>query len=77
MTIWVEMVGNDGATFTSLTMTVKVLVAVKVGLTRSKASLLVTMVVMRFVLGLWACAGVQVMMPLALTTMLLGGLTSV
>ena len=35
------------------------------------------MVVMRLVLGLCACAGVQVMMPLALMTMLLGGLTSV
>jgi hypothetical protein len=49
--VWVEITGNTGATFTSLTMTVKVLVAVNCGLTRSKASLLLTMVVMRLVLG--------------------------
>src|SRR6267154_513242 len=75
LTVWAAIDGNEGATFTSLTMTVNVLVEVSCGLTRSKASLLVTMVVMRLVPGLWACAGVQVIMPLALTTILLGGLT--
>ena len=77
LTVWVEIVGNDGATFTSRTMTVKVLVEVNCGLIRSNGLLLVTMVVMRLVLGLCACAGVQVMTPLALMTMLLGALTSV
>ena len=47
-----DMVGSDGGTFTSLTTTVKVVVAVSVGLTTSYGSLLVTMVVTKFVPGL-------------------------
>ena len=74
LTVWVETVGNDGGTFTSLTITVKVLVAVSIGLTRSKGLLLVTTAVMRVVLGLSVCAGVQVIMPPALTVMPVGGL---
>src|ERR1039457_3166612 len=69
--------GRTGAELTSLTTTVKVLVAVSWGLTRSNGLLLVTMVVMRLVLGPWASVGVQVITPLALMTMLAGGLTSV
>ena len=75
-TVCVAMFDNTGAMFTSLTITVKVLVAVKIGLIRSKVSVLVTIVVIRFVLGLCACAGVHVMIPLALITMLLGGPTN-
>ena len=58
------------------TYTVKLLVAVKRGLTRSEGLLLVTTVVMRLVLGLWAWLGVQVITPLALMLAPAGGLTS-
>ena len=74
-TVRVEMTGNVGAIFTSLTMTVKVFVEVRAGFTKSYGLLLVATVVIKFVLGLWVWAGVQVMTPLALMTMLFGGLT--
>ena len=54
--VWV----NDGALFTSLTTTVKVLVALRFG-----EPLSVTTVVKVLVLGPWASVGVQVMTPLA------------
>src|SRR5450631_3666980 len=76
LTVWVNTTGNDGATFTSLTMTVNVLVEVSCGLIRSYGLLLVTMDVMRFVPGLWVCAGVQMMTPSAVMTMPVGGATS-
>ena len=49
-----------------LTMTVKLLVALKCGFTKSYGLLLVTMVVMVLVVFFCASVGVQVMMPLAL-----------
>ena len=70
------MFGKVGAKFTSRTITVKVLVAVKCGLTRSKESVLVTTVVMRLVLGLLVWAGVQAMMPFVLMVIPAGGLSS-
>ena len=54
--VWV----NDGALFTSLTMTVKVLVALRFG-----EPLSVTMMVKVLVLGPCASVGVQVMTPVA------------
>ena len=66
--------GNVGTTFASLTTTVKVFVLVKRGFTMSNGLPFVTTVVMRFVPGLWGCAGVQVMVPLALMLMPVGGL---
>ena len=47
------MTGSTGATFTSRTMTVKLLVALRCGLTRSYGLVLVTTVVIMLVLGLW------------------------
>src|ERR1700678_692122 len=68
-TVLVGITGSTGASLTSRTTTVKLLVAVNTGLTRSYGSLLVTTVVTVLVPGLWFCAGVQVMIPLALMTM--------
>ena len=76
VTVCVAMFDNTGATFTSLTMTVKVLVAFKCGVTKSYGLLLVTMVVMVFVPGLWSWLGVQVTMLLVLMFMPVGAPTS-
>ena len=58
LTVWVGMTGRTGATFTSWTMTVKLLVALNGG-----EPLSVTRVVRVLVLGLWVWVGVQVMIP--------------
>ena len=58
MTIWVETVGNEGATFTSLTMTVKLLVALNGGVPLS-----VTLTRIVLVAGLCVWAGVHEMIP--------------
>ena len=63
--------GNTGALFTSLTVTVKVLVALNGG-----EPLSVTMVVNVLVLGPCASPGVQVMTPLASMLAPAGGETS-
>ena len=57
-------------------MTVKLLVAVRFGLTRSYRSVLVTTVVIVFVPGPCGRVGVQVMTPAALMLTPGGGLTS-
>ena len=57
-----------------VTITVKLLVAVSTGLTRSNTSLLVTTVVIVLVDGPCAWLGVQAMMPLVLMLMPAGGL---
>src|SRR3974377_1435382 len=75
-TVWVGITGNTGATFTSRTITVKLLVASNTGLTRSNASLLVTTVVIVLVDGLCVWLGVQVITPLPLMLMPAGGLIS-
>src|ERR1017187_2710416 len=59
LTVCMGMVGNDGATFTSLTTTVNELVSLKLGVPLS-----VTTVVIVFVAGLCVWAAVQVMTPL-------------
>src|SRR6266851_3558552 len=63
--------GNTGALFTSLTVTVKELVALKAGVPLS-----VTMVVNVFVLGPCASPGVQLITPLALMLAPVGGATN-
>ena len=57
-------------------MTVKLLVTLSCGLTRSALSVLVATVVIVFVPGLWAWLGDQVMMPLVLMAAPAGGLSS-
>ena len=74
LTVTLVCAGNVGATFASLTITVKVFVLASCGLTKSNGLPFVTTVVMRFVPGLCVCAGVQVMVPLALMLMPVGGL---
>ena len=66
--------GNTGAMFASRTTTVKLFVAVNRGATRSYGLLLVTTVVIRFVLGLSAWLGVQVITPLLSMLAPAGGL---
>ncbi len=61
LTVCGAMTGRTGATLTSLTTTVKLLVALNCGLTGSYGFVLVTTVVMMLVLGLSAWVGVQVM----------------
>src|SRR2546425_8599617 len=64
--------GSTGALFTSVTVTIKLLVALSGG-----KALSVTTVVMRLVLGPWASVGVQVMTPLVLICAPEGGLIKV
>src|SRR6266481_2557619 len=59
--------GSTGGLFTSVTVTVKLMVALKGGEPSS-----VTTVIKVLVLGPWASVGVQVMMPLAEIAALVG-----
>src|SRR6266496_4190468 len=68
LTVWLTMPGRVGALLTSLTVTVKELVALRAGVPLS-----VTLVVNTTPeLGPWASVGVQEMIPLALMTALVG-----
>jgi len=67
-TVWSGITGNTGATFTSFTITVKLFVAVNRGLT-GQMHHCSSHRRDRVVDGLWFCAGVQVMIPLALIVM--------
>src|SRR6516225_8375604 len=73
--VWFGITPSTGASFTSRTMAVKLLLAVNCGLSESYGLLLVTTVVTVLVLGLWFSAGVQVMRPLESMLMPAGGLT--
>src|SRR6202522_965781 len=74
-TVCVPITGSTGAMLISFTITVKLLVAIKVGLTESNASLLVTTTVTVFVLGLCVWPGVHVKTPLLLMFIPSSGLT--
>src|SRR6266436_223710 len=68
--VWFVWFGSEGALFTSVTTTVKLLVALKGG-----TPLSVTMVVIVFVLGPCASVGVQLMTPLVSIVAPAGGFT--
>ena len=72
LTVLVGMTGRTGATFTSSTTTVKLLVALKAG-----EPLSITRVVRVLVPGAWAEVGVQVMTPLVEIAALAGGASRV
>src|SRR3974377_661241 len=76
LTVWVGITPRTGATFTSCTMTVKLLLAVNCGFRASEGLLLVTTGVTVLVPGLWFWLGVQVMTPLTSIVMPAGAFSS-